>query len=194
MPLTDTLSEMLDTYDIGPKIRALRVQKKMGLVKLASHTGLSAALLSKIERGKMYPTLPTLLKISMVFSLGLDYFLKDRAGEVSIVRKDERVRLPQTMGIGNVAYFFESLDFPATERKFSAYYADFESLPIEDVRLHKHEGDEFIFVLEGKLGLYIRGKETALDKSDSVYFKAALKHGYRGIGRKRCRALVVTIP
>ena len=123
MPLTETLSGMLDSYDIGPKIRALRVQKKMGLVKLASHTGLSAALLSKIERGKMYPTLPTLLKISMVFSLGLDYFLKDRAGEVSIVRNHERVRLPQQVGIGNVGYYFESLDFPATERKFNAYYA-----------------------------------------------------------------------
>ena len=49
----------------------------MGLVELGKHTGLSAALLSKLERDKLYPTLPTLLRIAMVFSVGLDYFFTD---------------------------------------------------------------------------------------------------------------------
>ena len=68
MTLTATLTEGLDRYSIGPKLRELRTKKKIGLVELGRRTGLSAALLSKIERGKMYPTLPTLLRISMVFT------------------------------------------------------------------------------------------------------------------------------
>jgi transcriptional regulator with XRE-family HTH domain len=50
--LSETLADGLKTYAIGEKIRALRLRKKMGLVELGQHTGLSPALLSKIERGK----------------------------------------------------------------------------------------------------------------------------------------------
>jgi transcriptional regulator with XRE-family HTH domain len=46
----------------------------MGLVELGKHTGLSAAMLSKLERGKLFPTLPTLLRIALVFGVGLEYF------------------------------------------------------------------------------------------------------------------------
>ena len=54
-----TLTDELRRYDIGDKLRALRLRKKLGLVELGRHTGLSPALLSKLERGKMFP-LPSL--------------------------------------------------------------------------------------------------------------------------------------
>ena len=72
--LTSTLREGLDAFAIGAKLRELRLAKKIGLVELGSHTALSAAMLSKIERGKLYPTLPTLLRIALVFGVGLDFF------------------------------------------------------------------------------------------------------------------------
>src|SRR6187399_1172063 len=72
--LSTTLQEGLSEYGIGDKIRTLRLKKKMGLVELGSHTALSPALLSKIERGLMFPTLPTLLRVALVFSVGLDFF------------------------------------------------------------------------------------------------------------------------
>jgi hypothetical protein len=55
--LSDTLIGALEPYSIGAKLRALRLKKSMGLVELGRHTGLSAALLSKLERSKLYPTL-----------------------------------------------------------------------------------------------------------------------------------------
>ena len=51
-----TLADELRRYEIGGKLRALRLKKKLGLVDLGRHTGLSPALLSKLERGKMFPT------------------------------------------------------------------------------------------------------------------------------------------
>src|SRR6188472_2494429 len=72
--LSKTLQDGLNDYGIGAKIRALRLKKKIGLVDLGKHTGLSAALLSKIERGRLFPTLPTLLRIALVFGVGLEYF------------------------------------------------------------------------------------------------------------------------
>ena len=59
--LSKTLQDGLSDYRIGDTIRTLRLKKKIGLVELGTHTGLSPALLSKIERGRLFPTLPTLL-------------------------------------------------------------------------------------------------------------------------------------
>ena len=62
--ISQTVTDGLKPYAIGEKIRALRLKKSMGLVELGKHTGLSAALLSKLERGKLFPTLPTLLRVA----------------------------------------------------------------------------------------------------------------------------------
>jgi transcriptional regulator with XRE-family HTH domain len=72
--LTASLSRGLAEYGIGGKLRALRLRRKLGLVELGRHTGLSPALLSKLERGRMFPTLPTLLRIALVYGVGLDHF------------------------------------------------------------------------------------------------------------------------
>jgi transcriptional regulator with XRE-family HTH domain len=69
--LSDTLTEGLQKYAIGEKVRRLRLRKKMRLVELGRHADLSAAMLSKVECGRLFPTLPTLLRIAMVFNVGL---------------------------------------------------------------------------------------------------------------------------
>ena len=194
MPLSETLAEGLDAYDIGPKIRDLRIGRKLGLVELGRHTGLSAALLSKIERGKMYPTLPTLLRISLVFGVGLDYFFGRDDRTFSVVRERDRKRFPQKAGVSPGSFYFESLDYSARDRKLNAYLAEFRSVAVDDVKLHRHAGAEFIYVTEGKMGLYIRNEETILAQGDSVYFDSSQQHGYRRVGRNACRALVVIAP
>jgi transcriptional regulator with XRE-family HTH domain len=95
--LSPTLREGLRTYAVGPKIPALRLKKKMGLVELGRHTGLSPAMLSKIERAQLFPTLPTLLRIALVFSVGLDYFFSGNREKpiVGIVRRTDRLRFPE---------------------------------------------------------------------------------------------------
>src|SRR3954463_1415558 len=96
--VNNTISEGLGRYSIGEKLRTLRLKKSMGLVELGKHTGLSAAMLSKLEREKLFPTLPTLLRIAMVFGVGLDYFFTDERKRhvVAIARKKERIRFPET--------------------------------------------------------------------------------------------------
>src|SRR5688500_12262339 len=115
--LTSTLREGLDAYSIGPKLRGLRLTKKMGLVELGKHTSLSPAMLSKIERGKLFPTLPTLLRIALVFGVGLDYFFVGAREKptIGIVRRRERLRFPDRQGTREPAFHFESLDFAAVE-------------------------------------------------------------------------------
>src|SRR4051795_5269093 len=116
--LSDTLTAGLKRYEIGSKIRTLRVKKKLGLVQLGKHTGLSPALLSKIERGNLFPTLPTLLRIAMVFGVGLEHFFieSDDNSIAQLTRKGERLRLPDRPDAEAPCYLFESLNFPVTDR------------------------------------------------------------------------------
>jgi transcriptional regulator with XRE-family HTH domain len=194
--LSRTLQEGLDAYAIGEKLRALRLKKKMGLVELGRHTGLSPALLSKIERGRLFPTLPTLLRIALVFSVGLEYFFVGAREKplVAVVRKADRVRLPERPKARESAFHFESLDYPAAERRFNSYYAEFLPADPDRLRLHDHPGAEFIYVLHGTLSVHVQGNEHVLNPGDSMYFDSGLPHGYRRSAGRRCSAFVVTAP
>jgi transcriptional regulator with XRE-family HTH domain len=191
--LTKTLQDGLQAYGIGAKIRALRLKKKMGLVELGRHTGLSPALLSKIERDRLFPTLPTLLRIALVFSVGLDYFfggLRERP-VAAIVRREDRLTFPEQPGKPS-AYRFQSLDFPAVERPFNAYFAEFMPAPANRLKAHQHPGGEFLYVLAGTLALRFGDDEHQLREGDSIFFDSTVPHAYRRATAAACAAIVVT--
>lgn len=191
--LSPTLQAGLEAYAVGPRLRALRLRKKMGLVELGRHTGLSPAMLSKLERGKLFPTLPTLLRVALVFGVGLDHFFAAAAERrvYGVVRAAERRRFVERLGGREVVFEFECLDFASTERRMSAYRVWFTGAAAR-VRTHEHAGAEFVHVLAGKVGITIAGAEHALGPGDSMYFDSTHPHGYRRLGAKPCEAVVVT--
>jgi transcriptional regulator with XRE-family HTH domain len=188
------LKQTLDQYHVGEKLKALRLRRKMGLVELSRHAGLSPALLSKLEHGKLYPTLPTLSRIALVFSVGLEHFFSDEKEKrtFALIRKKDRLRFPEAPGLQEAAFDFETLDYLATDRKFNAYLADFLAVAPDKIRLHQHAGVEFIYVLKGRLALKVGAESQHLDAGDSLYFDAQLPHGYSREGNKPCSALVIT--
>jgi transcriptional regulator with XRE-family HTH domain len=189
-----TIEDGLKPYAVGEKLRTLRLRKSMGLVELGKHTGLSAAMLSKLERGKLFPTLPTLLRIALVFGVGLEYFFTDERKRqvVAIARKKERLRFPDSPGGGSIAYNFESLDFKATERKLNAFYAEFEPIASERSRPHQHPGVELLYLISGKLELTIGSEQICLEEGDAVYFDSAVRHSYHRASKSRCTGVIVT--
>jgi transcriptional regulator with XRE-family HTH domain len=193
--INKTIVDGLKPYAVGEKLRTLRLKKSMGLVELGRHTGLSPAMLSKLERGKLFPTLPTLLRIAMVFGVGLDFFFADERKRhvVSIVRKQERLKFPENPGSSVIAYNFESLDFKASERKLNAFYAEFEPVPADKVRPHQHPGVELLYLISGRLELHISSDMHLLEEGDAIYFDSAVRHSYRRLGKNRCSAVIVTV-
>jgi transcriptional regulator with XRE-family HTH domain len=193
--LSETLAAGLGRYKIGPKIRALRAKKKLGLAQLGEHTGLSPALLSKIERGQLFPTLPTLLRIALVFGVGLDHFFveRDERRPLAVIRRRDRLRLPDRPGKEPPSYVFESLDFPVNDRKMEAFLAEF---PVQSKQseTHHHQGAEFVYVLKGQLVVNVSGEDIVLDDGDAMYFDSSSPHNYRRQGKSACTAIVVVAP
>ncbi len=192
--LSDTLDRGLRTYGIGEKVRSLRLRKKLGLVELGRHTGLSPALLSKIERGRMFPTLPTLLRVALAFGVGLDHFFDggQRRPPLAVVRAADRQSFPNRPGARKPAYRFESLDYPVTERRLNAYFVEFEAAGGNRVEPHRHEGAEVVYVISGTLAITVDHAEHVLEAGDSMYLDPSPPHTYGRVGARACTAVVVT--
>lgn len=192
---SDTINAELGKYGIGHKLRRLRLRKSMGLLELSKHTGLSLALLSKLERDVMHPTLPTLTRIAMVFSVGLEYFFNSEPKPVlEIVRKGDRLRFPNDPDADPVCYYFESLDFPVQNRALQTFLAEFNPIAPEQVRPHEHPGVEVLYLMSGRLELRAGEDVHELSEGDAIYFDSSVSHAYRRIGPKRTTAMVVLLP
>ncbi len=191
-----TIRRVLGSYDIGAKLRQLRLKKKIALVDLGKHTGLSASMISQLENGKLVPTLPTLARIAMVFDVGLDYFFNDRRRKrlFSVVRAGERMTFPERSDSPTPGYFFEVLAFSAADKSLQAYVAEFPTREVNEVIEHVHEGAEFFHVIEGSVCIRYQDEDYQLDSGDSVYFDSSGQHSYRGLTDKPSRALVITTP
>ena len=193
MPIPDALRAELAQYLIGQKVRALRLRRSMGLTQLGQRTGLSPALLSKIENGKLVPTIATLLRIAIVFDVTLDHFFQNehRRRIIAITRKQERETSGERRFVCEDGYDLARLDLGIGERKFQPYLAEFAPSAENSGRPHMHQGFEFLHVLKGKLQLTIGSDQNVLEPGDSIYFDSNLRHSYRCLSPETCSAFMV---
>jgi transcriptional regulator with XRE-family HTH domain len=193
MPISDALRAELAQYLIGQKLRALRLRRSMGLTQLGQRTGLSPALLSKIENGKLVPTIPTLLRVATVFDVTLDHFFQNehRRHIISVTRKEEREKAAPLQFLPGEGFDLARLDLGLGDRKFQPYLASFCPGAPLNPRPHMHQGVEFLHILCGTLELSIGGEVTVLEPGDSIYFDSNLRHAYRNLDEKPCTALMV---
>lgn len=192
----ETIRRQLSTYDIGAKLRQLRLRKKIALTDLGRHTGLSASMLSQLENGKLVPTLPTLTRIAMVFDIGLDFFFSEKRAKrvFQIVRAEERMLFPEKPESPVPGYYFEVLNYGATDKGLSAYLAEFPRIENQQSQEHSHEGSEFVHVLNGDISIFYQNEEHVLHEGDSVHFDASECHSYQGHSEVPARAIVITTP
>ena len=128
----------------------LRLKKKIGLVELGRHTGSVAGAALEDRTRPVVPDAAHAAAHRARLQRRARVLLCRRprkAAHRDRAEKAQRVRLPERSGV-KPAYRFESLDYPATERPFNSYYAEF--LPLSDaMRPHAHPGVELIYALAG---------------------------------------------
>ena len=179
----------LEPYSIGMKLRTLRTQKHLTLSRLAVETGLSTALLSKLETDRMIPTLPTLSNICRVYGVGLSYFFNEATRHtLAITRKAHLAG----NGRGQEAIKHVSLHAATGGDKLLARMVE---LPAGVTGMMSEAGRPLcavIYVLEGKLQLDAGGMHESLESGDCVFVDSEMAIGWSAAGSERCRVLMVT--
>lgn len=178
----------LEPYCIAAKLRALRVRKRMTLARLSAETGLSSALLSKLETDRMIPTLPTLATISRAYGIGLGFFFHDAAQHtLSITRKAHL----ETRSHTEAPTLHLPLVAPGEHAPLSAESIEIAggAPPYPD-----EPGTEtcaLAYVLEGRLEFNFGGMLEHLDAGDCAYLHTELPFSWAAVGKERCRVLLV---
>ena len=189
MPKTDSYAQWaLEPYCIGMKLRTLRTQKRLTLSRLAAETGLSTALLSKLETDRMIPTLPTLATISRVYGVGMSYFFSEPSRHtLSITRK------AHLLGKGRGAESTKVIPLnPATARaRLSALMVEFAPGVNASAMEGLPDGSGLVFVLEGRLQLQAGSMQEVLEEGDCAWMESEMALSWSALGKHRCRVLAV---
>ena len=178
----------LEPYCIGMKLRTLRTQKRLTLSRLAAETGLSTALLSKLETDRMVPTLPTLATICRVYGVGLSHFFAEPARHtLSITRKAHL----QSTGRSPEAVKVTPLNSPTEASRLVAQTIEFPPGGASFASESGRTVASVVYVLEGRLQLDAGGTREILETGDCVYMESEMALAWSAAGKHCCRVLAV---
>jgi len=180
---------------VGEKIKQIREMKKVSVEELAARSGMEITLIQKIEQEKNVPSLAPLIKIARALGVRLGTFLddSDNYGPV-VVRSGEYhkgARFTSQASEAREHLNFFSLAFDKAGRNMEPFIVDIEPGLQSDYMLSSHEGEEFIYVLEGEVEINY-GKETyTLAKGDSIYLDSIVLHNVHAGNQNSARILAV---
>jgi transcriptional regulator with XRE-family HTH domain len=183
----------IDAKAIGKKIRQLRLKRSMALVELGRRTGMSASFLSQLETGRVVPTLRSLAQICVAFNQDLAYFFReDTTNCFRISKGEKRTRLVRG-DKRSPSLIAETLSSLIPDRSAVPCLAEF--LPtsnLEAFHAQPSPGLEFVYVIEGSLGISCEAGEWQLDAGDVAWIDANTTRRYRCRGLQSVRTLIVT--
>lgn len=181
---------------LGRRIQARRSERGVTLDVMSDRTGFSKGYLSRIENGKKTPPLDTLARIARALGTDVNTLLSERRAEAetaapffNVVRAGERRRVLRTESA--FGYDYDRLsdgDAPALMQPFVV------SLPV-DVDRHvffEHDGQEFIYVLTGRVEWQIGHHHTVLEVGDSLYLDSRIPHRARAVDAPATAIIVLT--
>ena len=163
--------------EIGERIRAIRQAKRLSLGQLSNLTGFDIELLSNIEVNKVQPQLGTVMKLAraldsafvrLVSGVGDKLYSVTRKGEQKIVSRSISQKAKRQI------YKYRSLAPEVKGRHMEALIVQLEENPDDEMSVH--EGEEFIYVLDGIVTLRIGEDMFELEPGDSVYYLSTTPH------------------
>lgn len=185
---------MKEAIRVGEKIKEIREEQGVSLEELSRITGMSTSVLSQIENHMLSPSLGAIVKISKALNVPLGKFLgEEKEKAFTIVRKDERkpaTRFGTKEGVG-YGYSYESLGHGIERRHMEPFLVSLEVVPEHLLQPSIHEGEEFIFVLEGEVEVQLAGHSDTLLPGDSIYYHSTIPHLVRAKGNREAKILAV---
>lgn len=154
--------------NLGVSIKNLRKNKKMTLKELSEITGLSISFLSQLERGKSSATLDSLKKISLALDVSPSLFFSNTVGD-----KDQKKLASERMA--ETPFLYKDLSDGMKKLAFSPLLVVLKPGQNEGSLL-SHKGQEFLYVLEGRLTVQIEEKIEILNPNESMMFDSSRLH------------------
>jgi transcriptional regulator with XRE-family HTH domain len=181
----------------GVALKSLRTSRGWTLADVARKTGIPVATLSKVENGKSELTMDRMLRISVALEVNIADLFGSPAREPA---KHDRARRSITrLGEGNLVassygdYCYHAQDL--LDKRAAPLIATIRARSLEEFgEYHRHEGEEFLFVLDGMLSLHTDTyAPVTLEKGESIYFDSGMGHAYLCASEEACRILLICV-
>lgn len=178
--------------DIGGKIKELRVSKNLTLKELSEKVQLSIGFLSQLERGLTNVAVDSLEKIAEALEVDLSYFFSiPKSNNKSILRSYEQ----EIFQVVNSQFINYHLTNDLENKVMVPRLVQIlPSNTEEDVTNYNHEGEEFVYVLEGILTLYLDNEKYELYPGDSIHINSTTPHNWANYTNKLVKLLAVNTP
>ena len=177
---------------LGSRIHETRQMRGLTLQDLSSRTGISLETLEKVEANKMIPPLGELIKLGKALEMKMGYFISPGVEKpMTVVHSDKRpvVSRHGKKKSEQYGYFYESLAPEKADRFMEPFLITM--VPSEVKELATHDGQEFIFVLEGEMRAQVGEQVEILRPGDAVYYDSSHPHLVKCHGDKPTRILAV---
>lgn len=168
---------------IGKRIRRARLDKKISLDAMANETGLSKEMIKKIEGGEQRPSVGTLLQISRTLHIDSSFLLKEQDDTIEARSKAYTKRTDN--------YAYTPLTPSAQNKHLKGFKIVVEAKSSHDGVGFQHEGEEFVYVLNGNVEVQVGDHINSLKKGDSLHFNSGVKHDLRNTGETDAELIVV---
>jgi transcriptional regulator with XRE-family HTH domain len=183
----------------GSKIEEVRQSRGLTIEQLSERTGLSTEQISRIEKNEIMPSLAPLIKIARTLGVRLGTFLDDHEELGPIINKAGSLK--KDIVFGNIQknnesllHYF-SLAGNKAPRHMEPFLVDIEPQMNNPYTLSTHEGEEFIYVLEGSIEIEYGKAKYILEKGDSIYYDSIVPHHVHSPEGKKSQIIgVVYIP
>ena len=168
---------------IGEKLKKSRNDKGMSLRELATKVELSASFLSQIEQGKAH-----------TLDVRVAYLIEDEEDDIRNIEhiKKENIKYIESLD-SNIKMGILLSNNREKNMEPIIYEIGIDGESGRDFYSHG-SSEEFIYILEGELEVYVANKKYKLSKGDSLYFKSSLKHRFKNTSKKEVKALWVVSP
>lgn len=186
---------MSEKNKIGAKVRLVRENRKLTIDDVSERTNLSSQMISSIEDGSLVPNLTPLIKIARVLGVRLGTFMDDdeNLGPV-VARASEKKEVTRFSDRGNAVNSdldFYTLAQNKAGRHMDPFVIDIFPSSEEEVKLSSHEGEEFIYVLEGEVEILYGKDKYELKAGDSIYYESIVAHHVHSHGNEKAKILAV---
>ena len=186
---------------VGRKIKGLRETKNLSVEEVAERSGLSVAQIIAVEDEENLPSLGPLIKIARVLGVRLGTFMDDNDALGPVISRAESHSQDSSISFSNDSadarkhMEYHPLAKQMADRHMEPFIVDIHPDGTQEFQLSAHEGEEFIYVLDGEVEVAYGKEHYLLKRGDSIFYDSIVNHHVHGANGQSARILaVVYIP